>query len=240
MKITKHIPNAITSMNLLSGVLGIVFAFRGMPVAAFGLMLAASVFDYLDGFCARLLGAYSPMGKELDSLSDMVSFGVLPALMLYCYMDGLSLGPWCWISLSVAVFSGLRLAKFNIDDRQSDNFIGMPTPSVAIICGSLACLASCKPDSFVAHWCQTIWFVPAVSLLLSSLLVCEVPFFAMKIKKGGLKEDRFHFLKLAFFVVIAITVPTVLLTGIHFSAGILVVFFFYILESLLAFVFRRG
>ena len=138
MSIKKHIPNTITSMNLLSGVLGVIFTLEGRIDIAFLLMLAAAVFDFFDGFAARLLHSYSDIGKELDSLADMVSFGVLPSIMLYKTMDIAGAGWTKYIVLILAVFSGLRLAKFNIDERQTSSFLGLATPSSAIICGSLA------------------------------------------------------------------------------------------------------
>ena len=123
MKIVKHIPNTITSMNLFCRLMGVIFTFKGDFQTAFILMLAAAACDFCDGFAARMLNAYSDMGKELDSLADMVSFGALPALMLHRMMiytgeDGIL----SYVPLLIGVFSALRLAKFNIDTRQSESF----------------------------------------------------------------------------------------------------------------------
>ena len=126
MNIIKHIPNTITSMNLLCGVMGVIFTFQGKFDIAFYMMLAGALCDFCDGLAARALKAYSELGKQLDSLADMVSFGTLPALILHRLMletQGESV--WCYIPLLIAVFSALRLAKFNIDERQSENFICM-------------------------------------------------------------------------------------------------------------------
>ena len=124
--IRKIIPDTITSMNLVCGIIGVVFAFRGRCDIAFVLMLAAAVFDFLDGFAARALDAYSDMGKELDSLCDLVSFGVLPAVMLFNTAKMSCCPEWaCWTALAIAVFSAVRLAKFNVDPRQTDGFIGL-------------------------------------------------------------------------------------------------------------------
>ena len=159
MSVKKHIPNSITAMNLLSGVIAVIFTFEGRLDVAFYLMLLAAVFDFCDGLCARLLHAYSDIGKELDSLSDMVSFGVLPALMLHVLMRMSGMDCWlCWVPLAIAVFSALRLAKFNIDERQGSSFLGLATPACAIICGSLACLALKEPGFwlpafFLQHCC---------------------------------------------------------------------------------------
>ena len=139
MNITRHIPNTITSMNLLCGVLGVICVFSGESDTAFLLMLLAAVCDFFDGFSARALKAYSAIGKELDSLADLVSFGLLPSLMLYRMMTVLSpeAGLLCYLPLLIVVASALRLAKFNTDDRQSENFLGLATPACAMICGSM-------------------------------------------------------------------------------------------------------
>ena len=164
VSIRKNIPNTITSMNLLCGVLGILSCLKGDVPTAFYLMLAASVFDFCDGLAARVLHAYSPMGKELDSLSDMVSFGVLPSVMLVCFAEHSFLGgldlafnvsPFIhWLvvlsPVLVAVFSGLRLAKFNTDERQSENFIGLATPAGAIFLAALVCFAMKSESGFAA------------------------------------------------------------------------------------------
>ena len=134
MSIAKHIPNTITSMNLLCGALGVIFTFQGALDIAFYLMLAAAVCDFLDGFSARLLKAYSAIGKELDSLADLVTFGLLPSLMLHRRMiEGGITGFTAYIPLIICIFSALRLAKFNVDDRQSENFLGLATPSCALL-----------------------------------------------------------------------------------------------------------
>lgn len=138
MSVKKHIPNAITSMNLLSGVLGVIAALEGHVETGFLLMLAAGGFDFLDGFAARLLRVTSEIGKELDSLSDLLSFGVLPAVMMYEVMAMGGIGWPRFLVLVLPVFSGLRLAKFNTDSRQSSSFIGLPTPAAALLSGSLA------------------------------------------------------------------------------------------------------
>ena len=156
MIIRKAIPDIITSLNLLCGVLGVMFTFNGRPDIAFCMMLAAAVFDFLDGLAARALDAYSDIGKELDSLCDVVSFGVLPALMLYRTMVDLTgAGVFCCLPLILAVFSALRLAKFNIDERQHGSFLGLPTPASAMICGALCCYVFMEPASAPARSNQT-------------------------------------------------------------------------------------
>ena len=135
MSIRKHIPDTITSMNLLCGVMGVIFTLKGRPDIGFLLMIGGAVFDFFDGLAARLLKASSGIGKELDSLADMVSFGVLPSLMLFG-LGGSSVPVLKYLPLILAVFSALRLAKFNLDERQHEGFIGLPTPAAALIIGS--------------------------------------------------------------------------------------------------------
>ena len=168
MRIVKHIPNTITCLNLLSGVMGIIVLFGGRPDQAFFLMLAAAVFDFCDGLAARALGAYSELGKELDSLADMVSFGVLPAMMLFV---GSSHPYLRFVTLLLVAFSALRLAKFNLDERQHASFLGLPTPASAMICGSLVCYSFVSPESWAAWLCSQVWFLPALSLAICALLV---------------------------------------------------------------------
>lgn len=238
MSIKKHIPNSITAMNLLSGVIAVIFTFAGRLDVAFYLMLLAAVFDFCDGLCARLLHAYSDIGKELDSLSDMVSFGVLPALMLRELMVLHGMTCWLsWVPLAIAVFSALRLAKFNIDERQGSSFLGLATPACAIICGSLACLALKAPDFWLVDFFLThCWAIPALALVLSALLVSEIPMFAMKIAPGHRLLDlpRILFLVWAVFALVA---P--LLFGLHWSLFPLLLFLGYIVENCVLAVMKR-
>lgn len=232
-KITKHIPNFITSMNLLCGIIGVVFAFKGRIGIAFPLMLAGAVFDFCDGFAARALHSYSDMGKELDSLADMVTFGVLPSVMMYnlmctcTYADNV----WCCIPLLIAVFSGLRLAKFNVDERQHESFIGMATPAGAMICGSLSYFIANEPDSFLSTWASGFVFIPVVSVVLCALLVCEIPMFSMKLGKNQapvLKKKR-----ICFLVNIVLVVAVVLILSLNWSLAILLTFVIYILSNVI-------
>ena len=185
MTLKKYIPNTITSMNALCGTVGVVFALQGRPDLAFLTMLAASVFDFCDGLAARLLNAYSPMGKELDSLADMVSFGVLPSVILIGTMQLQGVDSWTEvIPVFLAVMSALRLAKFNVDERQTSDFLGVATPTSAIICGSLCYFVTVHPGTVLSTWAGTQWFLPALAVVLGLLLVSEIPMFGMKIAKG--------------------------------------------------------
>ncbi len=233
MSLRKHIPDAVTSMNLLSGCMGVIAALSGYPGQAFLLMLAGAVFDFFDGMTARLLGAHSAIGKELDSLADVVSFGVLPSVSLYEIMRlG---GEPLWLSLIplvLAVFSALRLASFNIDERQVDGFIGLPTPAAAMICGSIVYLAVNEPSGFLARWCAGPVFVPVLSIVLSALLVSGIPMFSMKIHKGAEKDIPLMIRRTGFLTMAAIIAVVVAVMKLNWAALVLLMFVAYILMNL--------
>ena len=232
MKFVKQIPNTITSMNLLCGALGVIFAFKGALDIAFYLMLAGAVCDFCDGFAARLLKAYSPMGKELDSLADLITFGFLPSIMLYRCMDLYHPGEWyCYLPLVIVVFSALRLAKFNIDERQSENFIGLATPACAMICGSFAYIAHFDINNIVGVFTESTWMIPAGSAILSLLLVSEIPMFSMKFKKGAASDLKW--MRITFIAVAVIALAVTLIMGQHFSHAVLFIFLAYILLNLI-------
>lgn len=234
MNIVKYIPNTITSMNLLCGVLGVIATFSGRLDAAFCLMLAAAVCDFLDGFSARLLKAYSDIGKELDSLSDMVSFGVLPSLMMYSLVNQMNPGSWLrFAPLAVAVFSGLRLAKFNVDERQTVSFIGLATPSCAILCGSLAYYVTKCPQSTLAVWAGLKWSIPVMSVILSALLVSEIPMFSMKFKKGADGKVKIGTERMVFAAFALIEIVMTVILKQDWSFAIILIFMTYILMNLL-------
>ena len=235
MKLKNYIPNSITSMNALSGTIGVVFALQGHPDYAFICMLAASVFDFCDGLAARLLNAYSPMGKELDSLADMVSFGVLPSVMLIGTMQLKGVDSWTEvIPVFLAVMSALRLAKFNVDERQSSDFIGVATPTAAMICGSLCyfSLHSTALDSLVG----SPWFLPAVAVVLGLLLVSEIPMFGMKVAKGHKLMDT---KRIVFLCLAVAAVLFVIFAGCNWSLAVLLIFTLYVLENLLLAAVRK-
>ena len=226
MTIVKHIPNAITSMNLLSGILGVIVTLEGHLEWALPLMLLAAVFDFCDGLAARLLSAYSPIGKELDSLADLVSFGVLPSLMLYKVLPTDIPVMLRIIPLFVAVMSAVRLAKFNVDERQALDFIGLPTPSCAMVCGSLASLLYAMGGVPAG---TATYLVDGIAVILGLLLVSEVPMFGMKIKKGHKLLDA---KRIAFLVLALAGILLTVLMHWHWSAAILAVFSVYIVENL--------
>lgn len=233
MKIIKHIPNTITSMNLLCGVLGVIFTFQGALDLAFYLMILASVFDFLDGFAARMLKAYSPMGKELDSLADLISFGLLPALMIHRRLvEGGMTGFWIYIPVIICIFSALRLAKFNVDDRQSENFLGLPTPACAMWCGSLIYAAD-RGVMTVAGLLSERYIMIIAPVVLAILLVSEIPMFSMKFKKGS----EYNRLRLCFIGVIAASAVAILALNINWSYIVILTFTAYIILNLLRALF---
>lgn len=232
MALKNHIADSITSMNLLSGALGVIFTFNDRLDIAFLLMLAAAVFDFFDGMVARMLNAHSNIGKDLDSLSDMVSFGVLPAMMMYTLMCGKtgSNAIWCFIPLIIAIFSGLRLAKFNVDTRQTTNFIGLATPASAMICGSLAYFVTVAPYSFLAQWCQNYWFIPILAIILSALMVSEIPMFSLKIKKDGDSITKMK--RIAFLTIALLCLVVVIVASLNWSMTVLLTLVFYVFMNI--------
>ena len=237
MALYKHIPNTITSMNLLSGIMGVIFTLEGRLEWALPLMVLAAAFDFCDGLAARLLDAHSPIGGELDSLADLVSFGVLPSLMLYIVMPADVPAFLRYIPLFVAAMSAVRLAKFNVDDRQTLDFLGLPTPSCAMVCGSLATFLF-KAGGIPAG--TEVWILDAIAVVLGLLLVSEIPMFGMKIKKGHRLLDT---KRTAFLILAAACVLATLLLRQDWSLAVLAVFTVYIVENLIVAVinsFRRG
>ena len=203
MKFFRHIPNTITSMNLLCGAMGVIFTFQGALDIAYYLMLAAAVCDFCDGLAARLLNAYSDMGKELDSLADLISFGLLPSLMLHRRLiEGGMTGFWSYLPLIICIFSALRLAKFNVDYRQGENFLGLATPACALWCGSLIYSADQGAMS-VAGLLHDRYIILIASVILALLLVSEIPMFSLKFKKGS-SYNRIRFIFIGMGAAIAI------------------------------------
>jgi CDP-diacylglycerol--serine O-phosphatidyltransferase len=177
MKIAQHIPNALTSANLVCGCLGIMSVFN-YPVEAAYFIWAACLFDFLDGFVARLLNVSSPLGKQLDSLADVISFGVLPSMAMFQWIDSSADAGWMpYVAFLIAVFSALRLAKFNIDESQTDSFIGVPTPANALFLSALVFL----PES-LRQLVFTETGLLSITIIFSLLLVAPIPLFALKFK----------------------------------------------------------
>ena len=180
MNYKRIIPDAITSCNLLCGSIAVFLATQGAFIWAFVFILAGAFFDFFDGLSARLLKAPSPVGIQLDSLADDITFGLAPAMMLFCWLKPV-LGWWALIALLMAAFSALRLAKFNVDARQHDSFIGLATPANAIFWGGLCSM----PYAMIAYdWIG--WCLLGLSIVSCYLLNAEIPFFSFK----GFKKDK--------------------------------------------------
>jgi len=180
MQLKRIIPDAITSCNLICGSIAVYMATQYEFVWAFVFILAGAFFDFFDGLSARLLKAPSPIGIQLDSLADDITFGLAPSMMLFCWLKPV-LGWWAALALPMAAFSALRLAKFNIDERQHDSFIGLATPANAIFWGGICCL----PLQVLAYdWMA--WVLIGLSFVSCWLLNAEVPFFSFK----GFKREK--------------------------------------------------
>ena len=220
-------------MNLLCGALGVIFTFRGALDIAFYLMLAAAVCDFFDGFSARLLKAYSAVGKELDSLADNISFGLLPAMMFHRRLiEGGVTGFVAYIPLIICIFAAIRLAKFNIDERQSENFLGLATPACALWCGSLIYAADHGVMSF-AMMLHDTHIIPIASIVLALLMVSEIPMFSLKFKKGSsYNRVRIYFLAM----VVAVSIATLILK-INWSYIVFLSLTCYILFNILLTLF---
>ena len=173
MQIKRIIPNSLTCANLLCGSVAVFMATQEEFLWAFVLILAGGLFDFFDGASARWLKVPSPLGVQLDSLADDITFGLAPAMALMCYLKPI-IGWWAIIALLIAAFSALRLAKFNIDERQTTSFIGLATPPNAILWASVAAYPYTQTTSTFA------WIMVGLSLLCCYLLVCEIPFFSFK------------------------------------------------------------
>ncbi|PWG79730.1 CDP-alcohol phosphatidyltransferase family protein, partial [Pararcticibacter amylolyticus] len=230
----KHIPNAITCLNLFSGCIGVTFAFNNNLIYAGYAIIIAALFDFADGLIARGLDVYSVMGKELDSLADMVSFGFLPASIVYqLFLAAPQLGELSvylnYSAFIIAIFSALRLAKFNIDVRQSDHFIGLPTPANSLLIASLPMIIA-QSGSFWSSYILNPYFLFIFSLGTSFLLVMEVPLISLKFKSLVFKENTFRY--------ILLLSAAVLILLFKFAA-VPVIIFIYIALSVVQFTLMK-
>lgn len=226
--ITRHIPNTITCLNLFSGCIACVMAFEARYELAFLFIIIGAVFDFFDGMLARLLKAYSPIGKELDSLADDITFGVAPALIVFSFLkEPAMIYPDLlqglreyvpYFAFLLAVFSGLRLAKFNVDERQTSSFIGMPTPANALFWGALIV----GGQEFLLLHCNVIFILLAI-VVFSLLLVSEIPMFSLKFKNLSWKDNKVS------FIFLLVSAPLLVFLGI---SGFAAVIAWYIILSL--------
>lgn len=214
----RHLPNFLTCCNLICGCLGIVSVLEGRDVPAAYFVWVAGLFDFFDGFAARMLKVSSSIGKELDSLADVVSFGVLPALVMYKMISAStdsSILPY--IGFTIAVFSALRLAIFNVDETQRDAFRGLNTPANTLFITSLPLLYN-----DVGTWLHDTRVLIAITLLFSFLLVSRIEFFAFKFKNFSWQDNkiRFTFLILSVLLLIVLqilAIPVIIILYIVLS-----------------------
>ena len=185
----KHIPNLITCLNLFAGCMACVMALKfDNYIGAFIFIALASLFDFLDGFAARLLKAYSKIGAELDSLADVVSFGLAPACVIYSYLAqqtlGTSFADLPFIAFLLPIFAALRLAKFNVDTRQTTSFLGLPVPACGLFWASfIPSISTIFP--FISNPMITIIMVLVLLIIFCLLMVSEIPMFSLKFKHYG-------------------------------------------------------
>lgn len=224
----RHIPNTITCCNLFSGCVAAMYAFEGIYPLAFAFIIAGAVFDFFDGLTARALKVSSPIGKELDSLADVITFGFAPAAMVFSWLrecadvnlDMLPAFVMPFAAFLLAAFSALRLAKFNVDERQTSSFIGLPTPANALFWGGLV-LGS--HDIVVVNpygW----MLVLALVVLFSYLLVAEIPMFSLKFKNLAWKANRIA------YTFLLVSILLLILLGLN---GLSAVIGWYIVLSVL-------
>ncbi|MDF2455397.1 MAG: pssA [Cytophagaceae bacterium] len=216
----KNLPNYITCLNLVFGCLGLLLLFNGHPASAAYCIWIAAVCDFFDGFAARAVKAESPMGKELDSLADVVSFGVLPAFLWFHYITdsfNLNLGmiahPLSYIAFFMAVCSAWRLAKFNIDTRQTDHFRGVPTPANALVWSAIPFITSDSLFPWAYQWISNPVFIIVFGLVMSVLLVMDIPLIAFKFKDWSWKSNKIKYSFLLLSVVLLVSLKA---NGIFF------------------------
>ncbi|MEX2231655.1 MAG: CDP-diacylglycerol--serine O-phosphatidyltransferase [Cyclobacteriaceae bacterium] len=203
----RHLPNFLTCCNLICGCLGIVFVLEAHAIPAAYLVWLAGLFDFFDGFAARMLKVTSPIGKELDSLADVVSFGILPSVVMYKMIsDSTDSSVLPYAGFLIGVFSALRLAIFNVDETQGDSFRGLNTPANTIFITSLPLLSN-----NVGKWLYEPWVLLAITLVFSLLLISRIEFFALKFKNFTWEDNkmRFTFLLLAVLLLIILQIPAI-------------------------------
>lgn len=205
-RMKKYIPNLITLLNLASGFIAIIFFTRGEIVLSAWLIVLALLFDYLDGLAARLLNARSELGVQLDSLADVVSFGVAPGLLMY-YMLQQATGAesvkeyLLYLPVLIPVLSGLRLGIFNIDKSQKESFRGLPTPANAIFIIGLIIAAEYSDSALIKMMYSSRWVLALFTLCFSILMVTRIPMFSFKIKHFRFKGNE---LRIIFIVLAAV------------------------------------
>ena len=226
--ITRHIPNFVTACNLFSGCIAAVMAFQANYEAAILFIILGATFDFFDGMLARLFHVSGPLGKELDSLADDITFGFAPSVIVFslfkevqypAFMQSMT-DIFPYTAFIIAVFSALRLGKFNIDPRQSSSFIGLPTPANALFWGSLVV----GGHSFLTSDAFNALYLFILVLLMSYLLVAELPMFSLKFKNLSWKDNKIS------YIFLLVCIPLLVIFQISGFAAIIL---WYILLSFL-------
>lgn len=241
-KIIAHIPNFITSLNLVSGSLAVIFAVDGHLIWAGVFICLAAVFDFMDGFAARLLKAYSDIGKQLDSLADVVSFGLAPGAILFTLLE-FSLfgknqpiyeiaGKWYeWLILFSAflipVFGAIRLARFNINTSDEPFFRGLPIPANGLLWASLGLILQSPGNQELFQLIYSTKNLLALGIITSGLMVINLPMFSFKFHSLSLKENWYRYL----FIVIAVG-----LIGAFQFFGLAFTIFIYIILNVIFYI----
>ena len=220
---SKHIPNLLTISNLICGCIALYFTFKGELVFTAYLIGLAAIFDFMDGAAARLLNVSNPIGKELDSLADMVSFGLVPGSVVFHLLEESPLSQYSFMALVIPIFSAYRLAKFNVDENQNENFIGLPTPANCLVFVSIPLITTFNAESTIAYLVEIPEILLIITVLMSLALVSRINMFSLKFKNFKLQDNKFRFF--------LITMSIILLTWLEFSA-IPIIILLYILMSI--------
>jgi CDP-diacylglycerol--serine O-phosphatidyltransferase len=229
MKIKKHIPNLITLINLFSGCIALVYASEANFEMAFFFVCLGIFFDFFDGFFARLLNVSSPLGLQLDSLADMVTSGVVPGFVMFKMLtNSVSSDPsliyLSYLGFIITLGSCYRLANFNIDTRQTDSFIGLPTPANAIFILSLPLILKNTDSLILLELLTNCWVLIIVTLVSAFILNAEIPLFALKIKKFNFKDNVLQ--------IVFLLISLLLLIVFKFS-GVALIIVFYVMLSVI-------
>ena len=220
---SKHIPNLLTISNLICGCIALYFTFQGELVFTAYLIGLAAIFDFMDGAAARLLNISNPLGKELDSMADMVSFGLVPGSVVFHLLEESTFSQYSFMALVIPIFSAYRLAKFNIDENQNENFIGLPTPANCLVFVSIPLITTFNSESTIAYLFEIPEILLIITILMSLALVSRVNMFSLKFKNLKFQDNKFRFF--------LITMSIILLTWLEFSA-IPIIILLYIMMSI--------
>lgn len=231
MNIKKHIPNTITAGNLFCGCLAVIKVSEGNYVDAVYLVGLALILDFLDGFAARLLNVKSEIGAQLDSLADMITFGFVPGLLMYSMLNSSIQGAYpYWVSyigFLITIFSAVRLAKFNIDVRQTEAFFGLPTPANAIMICSLPLIIHFQPfvgNVNLIEWISNPIFLLVLTVLSSYLMIADVELIALKFQNFSWADNKMRYFLIGLIVILLLAFKILAVPLILFSYLILSVF----------------